>query len=120
MKIRLLFVILIVCISNVAISQSKKATLTEKEKIEALIKSVENLKNAKFYRNGSFYDSESAGKHLRMKVSKAGNKVKTVQDFIDKIASESSVTGEKYKIVFADGKELTTRTYFYNILKTLE
>jgi len=119
MRTGLLLIILTICISNATICQTKKAKLTEKEKIEALIKSVEKLENAKFYRNGSLYNAVDAGKHLRMKVSKAGNRVKTAQDFIEKIASKSSLTGENYKIVFSNGKELTTRMYFLSILKTL-
>lgn len=114
----LAIVLLLFSTSNVVICQTK--SLTEKEKIETLIKSVENLENAKFYRNGSVYDAAAAASHLRMKVSKAGDRVKTAEDFIEKIASKSSVSGEDYKIIFSDGKEIFTKIYFYNILKTIE
>ena len=43
----------------------------EKKKIEFLISSVENLKGAKFIRNGSEYDGKEAAKHLRMKLQNA-------------------------------------------------
>jgi len=120
MKTLLVMGILIFGISEVANCQTKETLLTEKEKIEALIKSIENLESAKFYRNGSIYDAETAGKHLRMKLNKAGDRVKTVEDFIEKIGSKSSITDENYKIIYADGKEIIARTYFYNVLKSLK
>ena len=43
----------------------------EKKKIEFLISSVENLKGAKFIRNGSEYDGKEAAEHLRMKLQNA-------------------------------------------------
>lgn len=106
--------------SNAINSQTINATLTEKEKIEFLITSVENLENAKFYRNGSIHDAVDAGKHLRMKVRKAGDRVKTAEDFIEKLASKSSITGKDYKIVFLDGKEQITSKYFHSVLNTLK
>lgn len=120
MKIKVLIVVLILSISNYAFGQTKKAKLSEQQKIEALIASIEKLDNAKFYRNGSYYDSKSAGKHLRMKLEKAGGKIKTARDFIDKIATKSSMSGEYYKIVFNDGKVIHASTFLYNVLKSLE
>ncbi|PLX19891.1 MAG: hypothetical protein C0599_10080 [Salinivirgaceae bacterium] len=120
MKVKMLLFILAISISNIAVCQSSKVKLTEKQKIEALIKSVEELENAKFYRNGSLYDAKTAAKHLRMKLNNAGNRVKTTIDFIDKIASKSSMSGNSYKIVFADGHEVKTRDYFLKRLRELE
>ena len=40
----------------------------EKKKIEFLISSVENLKGAKFIRNGTEHDGKEAAEHLRMKL----------------------------------------------------
>ena len=48
----------------------------EKKKIEFLISSVENLKGAKFIRNGSEYNGKEAAKHLRMKLQNAGGRSK--------------------------------------------
>jgi hypothetical protein len=93
--------------------------LSEKEKIEYLISSVEQLNDAQFYRNGEWYDATTAADHLRMKLSNAGSRVKTAQDFIDKVASCSSMTGEAYKIKYSNGKELTTKEYFTEKLNEL-
>ena len=62
----------------------------EKKKIEFLISSVENLKRAKFIRNGSEYDGKEAAEHLRMKLQNA-LVVETADDFIRLCASKSSI-----------------------------
>lgn len=63
-------------------------------------------------------NAKAAAKHLRLKRGKTGNRVKTVIDFIEKIASRSSMSGEHYKIVYANGKTLLVRE-FYEKLKQI-
>ncbi len=104
--------ILLVCMFfgsiNVAMSQTKTnvSTLTEAQKIEKLIVAVEQLQNAKFWRNGTSYNAAAAASHLRMKYNKAGSRIKTATDFIEKIGTASSTTGEKYMIEYHDGKKV--------------
>ena len=121
MKRKLLLILLAVCSLSISFGQTQtKKVLTEKQKIDYLISSIENLKNAKFYRNGSLYDAKAAADHLRMKMGKAGNRIKTAQDFIDKIASSSYMSGEDYKIIFSNGKEITTNKYLNDKLKAIQ
>jgi hypothetical protein len=89
----------------------------EKKKIEFLISSVENLKGAKFIRNGSEHDGKEAAEHLRMKLKKAGGKVQTADDFIRLCASKSFITGKPYMIKIADGKTIKSEEYFREKLK---
>ena len=77
----------------------------EKKKIEFLISSVENLKGAKFIRNGSEYDGKKAAEHLRMKLQNA-LVVQTADDFIRLCASKSMITGKQYLIRLSDGKTM--------------
>jgi hypothetical protein len=93
--------------------------LTEKEKIEALIKHVEDLKDAVFVRNGSDYDAKTAAKFLRGKWDKEPD-VKTAKDFIAKVASVSSTSGKAYLIRFKDGKEVKAGEYLTGELEKLE
>lgn len=86
-------------------------------RIEHLIGNVESLKGAVFIRNGTEYDTKAAGAHLRMKLDKAGDKVKTAEEFIDGIASKSSTSGKAYQIRKPDGTVVDTRPYFYTTLK---
>jgi hypothetical protein len=89
----------------------------EKNKIEFLISSIENLKGAKFIRNGSEYDGKQAVDHLRMKLQNAGGYVQTADDFIRLCASKSFITGKPYMIKFSDGKTITAEEYFREKLK---
>lgn len=93
--------------------------LSEKEKIEALIKHVEGLEDAVFVRNGSDYDAKTAAKFLRGKWEKEPD-VKTAKEFIDKIASKSSTTGKPYLIRFKDGKEVKGAEYLSKELEKIE
>jgi hypothetical protein len=88
----------------------------EKKKIEFLISSVENLKGAKFIRNGSEYDGKEAAKHLRMKLQSAVV-VQTADDFIRLCASKSYISGKPYIIRLSDGKTIKSEEYFREKLK---
>jgi hypothetical protein len=92
----------------------------EKQKIEALIKHVENLKDAKFVRNDSEYDAKTAARFLRGKWDSNESKIKTARDFIEKAASVSSTSGKPYLIRFKDGKDVKTGDYLSEQLKKLE
>jgi hypothetical protein len=53
-----------------------------------------------FYRNGTWSDSKTAQTHLRDKYNYlvAGNQINTTEDFIDRAATESSLSGQSYKV----------------------
>ena len=91
--------------------------IIEKNKIEFLISSVENLKGAKFIRNGSEYSGQEAAKHLRMKLQRAGTHVQTADDFIRLCASKSYNSGKPYLIRLSDGKTIKAEEYFRAKLK---
>ena len=88
----------------------------EKKKIEFLLSSIENLKGAKFIRNGTEHDGKEAAAHLRMKLQNA-LVVQTADDFIRLCASKSSFTGKPYMIRLSDGKTMKSEEYFREILK---
>ena len=90
---------------------------TEKKRIDFLLFSVENMKGAKFIRNGTEHDGKEAAAHLRMKLQKAGDKVQTADDFIRLCASKSFLSGKPYRIRSADGKTVNSDRYFREKLK---
>jgi hypothetical protein len=94
--------------------------VAEKQKIEALIKQVGDLKDAKFIRNGSTYEVASAVRFLRGKWDANAVEVKTARDFIEKVASESRTSGTPYLIRFKDGREIKSRDYLLGELQKLE
>ena len=95
------------------------AAQTEPEKIEALIRHVETLADAKFIRNGVEYDAKTAGQFLRGKWKAQEASITTAQDFIEKIASQSSTTGKPYLIKLKDGREVKSGEYLTGELKKL-
>jgi hypothetical protein len=101
-----------------AIGQDKLAT--EKDKIEALIKHLEGLKDVKFIRNNSEYDAKTAARFVRGKWDSESTSIKTAKDFIEKAASVSGTSGKPYLIRFKSGKELTSREFLTGELKKLE
>lgn len=90
----------------------------ETAKIRYLILSVETLKGVKFLRNGREYDARTAADHLRLKLKAAGDRVKTANDFINLCGSRSSLSGEAYRILFADGTAMEAEVFFRNKLKS--
>ncbi len=97
----------------------QSSALTEEQKINHLIQYIEKSK-VTFIRNGSEYNAIDAAKHLRTKREKAGKRVKTAREFIDYIASKSSMSGEAYKIKFPNGVIMPVRDVLYYELKKLE
>jgi hypothetical protein len=83
----------------------------EEQRIDYLIRSIETLAGAQFIRNGTAYDATAAAAHLRLKRQKAGSHVVTAADFIRDCASRSSVSGEPYRIRYADGHEVTAESF---------
>ena len=94
--------------------------LTEKEKIQVLIKALESLKEATFIRNDSDYDAKAAARFLRGKWQAQEKEIKTAMDFIDKVASVSSTSGKPYVIRFKGAREVTCGEYLKEELKKLE
>jgi Family of unknown function (DUF5329) len=83
----------------------------EAQRIQYLIQSIADLKDAKFARNGSQYSAGQAADHLRLKLKNAGERIKTAEQFIDYCATKSSVSGKAYTIVYDDGRVVESATF---------
>lgn len=92
----------------------------EEARIGALIRAVEELPKAKFIRNGSEHDAKAAAAHLRMKLGQADERVKTAEDFVAGIGSQSSMSRQKYRIRFADGQVLDAEVFFRSKLVEID
>jgi len=89
----------------------------ENRKIAYLIASIENMKGAKFIRNGTEHDGKEAAEHLRSKLKSAGGKVKNADDFIRLCASRSIISGKYYTIRLSDGRIIGSEQYFREKLR---
>lgn len=58
-----------------------------------------------FHRNGTDHDSAGAADHLRLKYSRGGKYAKNADQFIDRLASESSWTGKDYTVTCGEVTE---------------
>ncbi len=101
-----------------SVSAADDKPMSETEKIEALIKHVEGLSDAKFVRNGREYDAKTAARFLRGKWDAKKDEIKTAQDFIDKAASVSSTSGKPY-LIRKDGRDIKAGEYLTEQLKKL-
>jgi hypothetical protein len=84
----------------------------EKKKIEFLLHEIQQLDGAKFWRNGTAYTPKEAVDYLRMKM-KWNDKgpIRSAREFIEKVASKSTITGKPYFIVMADGTKLEAKVF---------
>lgn len=103
-----------------AASTPPVAALSDAEKIEALIRTVEARKELQFIRLDVAHSAGEAAGLLRIKLAFAGSRVKTVGDFIDYVATASSTTGKPYFVRYPDGREVTSAEFLREELKRIE
>lgn len=96
-----------------------KATRSEPQRIEALIDAVA-ASGIVFIRNGSEHSASEAADHLRTKYSRAGDRVKTAEQFIDVLGSTSSQSGEPYRVRLPDGTERDAGPWLHERLRDLD
>jgi len=71
-----------------------------------------------FYRNGSWYDSKRAQAHMRDKYEMlaATDRIDTAEDFIEKAATKSSLSGEPYQVRCGGGKAVRSNQWLRDAL----
>ena len=71
-----------------------------------------------FIRNGKEYPVEDAAKHIQKKMDHFIDKIKTTEDFIDKSASKSELSGDVYQVKFKDSTKMETSKWLLSELKS--
>ncbi|TVZ37982.1 hypothetical protein P886_2331 [Alteromonadaceae bacterium 2753L.S.0a.02] len=84
----------------------------------ALINAIETS-GAQFERNGSVHTAEKAADHLRLKYSRGKKYISSSEDFIAKLASESSFTGKPYWIILEGDKRVKSGVWLTEKLQAL-
>ena len=84
----------------------------ERQRIEALIGAVERRTDVTFIRNGRSYSAAAAAQFLRGKWRDREADVCSADDFIAKVASFSSTTGDPYLVRLRDGREVPAAEFF--------
>jgi hypothetical protein len=82
--------------------------LAAQAEIDYLLDFVETS-GCEFYRNGTWHDSATARAHLRSKYEAYASfsQINTAEEFIEKAATKSSITGEAYE-ARCGGREVVT------------
>ncbi len=84
-----------------------------KVEIEHLFSYLENS-GCEFNRNGSWYSAVDAAKHLKTKYEYLAKKnmLTDAESFIEKAASESSVSGKAYQVKCEDRSVVNSKEWF--------
>ena len=88
--------------------------------LERLIALVESTQGAVFIRNGAEHTAKDAADHLLLKWKAAGSNIRTAKQFVEHIATKSSISGEPYQIRLADGSVVLTGDYLSAQLSEIE
>ncbi len=74
-----------------------------RSEVDSLLASVE-ASRCSFYRNGSWHESKAAAAHLRDKYDylAARDLIATTEDFIERAATRSSLSGQAYEVKCGD------------------
>src|ERR1700722_15054030 len=92
-------------------------TPAAKAEIEYLLSAVASS-DCRFYRNGAWYEARSAAAHLRVKYETlaARGLIGDTDDFIDRAATKSSLSGRDYAIQCEGIAEISSRQWLTNLL----
>ena len=109
MKCVLILVVLVFCSGSISAGMENKAA----KEILYLFDYLENS-NCEFNRNGSWYGPYEAAKHLARKYRWLVNKglINSAEQFIDRAASRSSLSGKSYLVRCGDSKPIKSFDWF--------
>jgi hypothetical protein len=100
-------------LSTLAISAQAAEPAATKQEIAHLFSTLETS-GCQFYRNGSWYVSKDASAHLQSKYKYLQDKdlVPSTEKFIERAATESSMSGKAYQIKCADNVAQPSAPWF--------
>jgi len=79
-------------------SNQNQQTENTEQKVDEFLSFLEKT-NFTFIRNGSKYTAQEAAEHLRNKYNSQQSEISTFEDFVTKIATKSSFSGEDYQVI---------------------
>jgi hypothetical protein len=109
----LMFLVGLAC-SPGALGVTPADTQTE---VSYLLGMVE-MSGCQFYRNGTWHDSKKAQEHLRSKYDYLAShgRIGTTEDFIEKAATQSSLSGRVYQVRCSGGETMTSNQWLRDAL----
>jgi hypothetical protein len=107
--------VLAACLATLALPAAADPTPAAQAEIDHLLTFVA-ASQCTFIRNGSEHPAPEARSHLADKLGFAKSRISSAEDFIRYLATESSLSGEPYKVRCA-GKELPAGVWLTAELK---
>ncbi|BEP47314.1 YfeK family protein [Variovorax sp. V116] len=92
---------------------------SEQKLIDTLILRVSKMTTMTFMRNGDEHNAADAAKHMQAKFDHFKDEITTAEDFIDRCASRSEMTGKPYKIKMPNGSMRDANEFLNAELRTL-
>lgn len=112
MRIALLIALVLAWVPGIA---ADDATVIAAE-IDFLLTAVGDS-NCSFIRNGKTHTSEDAEAHLRMKYRRGRRYVSTTEQFIERLASGSSISKRPYLVICGDAEPVPTGQWLFERLR---
>lgn len=69
-----------------------------------------------FIRNSKEHNGPEAAEHMKNKYEHFKDKIETAEDFIDRAASKSLITGRPYRVIMENGTTVPTRDWLTGVL----
>jgi hypothetical protein len=88
----------------------------ESQRIEKFLTVLSAQSDLIFIRNGSEYKLNKAVSHLKRKLKQTRRRLQTAEEFIDQVASTSSISGQPYYIRKQGGQNEPAGPYFRQLL----
>ena len=103
--------------SSVAVQASEAEESVAKREIAFMIQQT-RLSGCRFYRNGAWYDASKAADHLATKYEYLATRgqIDSAEEFIEKAASRSSLSGRAYQIQCAEKASVPSDQWFRELL----
>jgi hypothetical protein len=108
--------VIVIALVSMAAAHAAPAPVAKAE-IEYLLSAVASS-DCRFYRNGTWYDAKAAAAHLRLKYESlaARELIRDTEDFIDRAATKSSLSGRDYAIKCEGLAEVSSRQWLIEVL----
>ena len=91
----------------------------EERLIDTLIQRVSKMSSMVFLRNGSEYNAADAAKHMQAKYDHFKKELATAEEFIERCASRSEMTGQAYKVKLTGGTVRDANEFLHSELRAL-
>jgi len=111
--------LLSLCLGACALLAHATPSAAEDKLIDTLIQRVSKMSAMVFLRNGSEYNASDAAKHMQAKYDYFKKELVTAEDFIERCASRSEMTGQAYKVRLDGGTVRDANEFLNSELRAL-